>query len=106
MTSQQAPNPYDVLPKLAELRDSVLFGDIWERPQLGKRERSMITVAVLTALYRTEELRGHVGRALDNGVTPEELREVITHITFYAGWPCGVNAGRIAGEVFARRGVG
>ena len=97
--------PYETLPKLGQLRDDMLFGDIWERKQLGKRERSMITVAVLTALYRTEELKGHLARALDNGVTPNELQEICTHVTFYSGWPNGVNAGRVLGEVFAARGI-
>jgi 4-carboxymuconolactone decarboxylase len=94
---------YAVVPKLGEIRDKVLFGDIWERPQLSKRDRSLITVAVLTALYRTEELRGHMNRALDNGVTREEIEELITHVTFYGGFPTGVNAARVAGEVFNSR---
>src|SRR6266545_7886696 len=85
----------EIAPKLADLTDSVLFGDVWERPELSKRDRSLITVAVLTALYRTDQLRGHIGRALDNGVTREEIGELITHVTFYSGWPCGVNAARV-----------
>jgi len=104
MTTQPRSDPYEVVPKLAELRDTVLFGDIWERPQLSKRDRSMITVAVLQALYRTEELRGHIGRALENGVTRDEIAELITHVTFYSGWPTGVNAGRVAKDVFDRSG--
>ena len=104
MTSEpRSSNPYEVVPKLGELRDSVLFGDIWERPELSKRDRSLITVAVLTALYRTDELRGHIGRALENGVTQEEIAELITHVTFYSGWPTGVNAARVAKEVLDRR---
>ena len=103
MTTQPRSDPYEVVPKLAELRDSVLFGDIWERPQLSKRDRSMITVAVLAALYRGEELRGHIARALDNGVTREEISELITHVAFYSGWPTGVNAARLAKEAFDRR---
>ena len=98
-TPRPANNPYAFVPKLGELRDSVLFGDVWERPELSKRDRSMITVAVLTAMYRTEELRGHIARAIDNGVTREELAELITHVTFYSGWPTGVNASRVATEV-------
>ncbi len=105
MSTDQPVNAYDVIPKLGELRDSVLFGDVWERPELSKRDRSLITVAMLTVLYRTEELRSHVARALDNGVTPDELREVILHATFYGGWPTGVNAGRVAGSVFQSRGI-
>ena len=90
----------EIAPKLAELSANVLFGDVWERPQLSKRDRSLITVAALTALYRTDQLRGHIGRALDNGVTKEEIAEVITHIAFYAGWPNGVNAAQVAKQVF------
>ena len=90
----------ELIPQLGKLRDEVLFGDVWEQPELTKRDRSLVTVAVLTALYRTDEMRGHMKRALDNGVTQDELRGLITHIAFYAGWPCAVNAGRVALEVF------
>ena len=92
-------------PKLRELTESVLFGDVWERPGLSKRDRSMITVAMLTALYRTEQLRGHIERALNNGVTKDELIEVITHATFYGGWPTGVNGTQVAKQVFEARGM-
>ena len=94
-----------VSPKLAELTGDVLFGDIWERPELSKRDRSLITVANLVALYRTDQLKGHIGRALDNGVTKEEISEVILHTTFYAGWPVGANAAKVAKEVFEERGI-
>lgn len=100
MSDSKPTTPYELIPKLAELRDEVLFGDVWEQPDLSKRDRSLITVAVLTALYRTEELRGHMQRALDNGVTEDELKGLITHLAFYAGWPTAVNAGRVALEVF------
>jgi 4-carboxymuconolactone decarboxylase len=75
----------DVFPKLGELTDNVLFGDVWERKGLSKRDRSLITVAALTALYRPDQLKGHVWRAMDNGVTRDELIEVMTHMAFYAG---------------------
>jgi len=91
----------DIAPKLAELTDDVLFGDIWERPGLAKRDRSLITVATLVALYRTNELPGHLRRALDNGVTQDELVELITHLAFYSGWPTAMSAMRAAKEVFA-----
>ncbi|MCP5150765.1 MAG: carboxymuconolactone decarboxylase family protein [Ectothiorhodospiraceae bacterium] len=90
---------YEFIPKLGQLRDDVLFGDIWERTDLSKRDRSLVTVAVLASHYRTEELRGHMQRALDNGVTREEIKGLITHIAFYSGWPTAVNAGRVAIEV-------
>jgi 4-carboxymuconolactone decarboxylase len=91
---------YELIPQFGKLRDEVLFGDVWEQPELSKRDRSLITVAVLTALYRTDELRGHMKRAIDNGVTKDELFGLITHLAFYSGWPCAVNAGRIALEIF------
>lgn len=90
---------YELIPKLGKLRDEVLFGDVWEQPELSKRDRSLITVAVLTALYRTDELRGHMRRAIDNGVTRDELFGLITHLAFYSGWPCAVNAGRVALDI-------
>ena len=82
----------DIAPKLAELTDDVVFGDIWERKGLSKRDRSMITVATLVALNRTEQLSFHLNFALENGVTQEELVELITHLAFYAGWPPAVSA--------------
>jgi 4-carboxymuconolactone decarboxylase len=91
-------------PKLIELTENVVFGDIWERAELSKRDRSLITVAMLVALHRDQQLPAHLGRALDNGVTQEELVEVITHAAFYAGWPCAMTAASIANETFAKPG--
>jgi 4-carboxymuconolactone decarboxylase len=90
----------DFDPKLAELTDNVLFGDVWERPGLSKRDRSLITVAALIALNRPEQLRAHLQRARGNGVTKDEVVEVITHLAFYAGWPNAINAITVAREVF------
>jgi 4-carboxymuconolactone decarboxylase len=89
----------DIAPKLAELTDEVLFGDVWARPGLSPRDRSLVTVAALVALNRTEQLKSHLGRALDNGLTEQELVEAITHLAFYAGWPCGVDAVGVLREV-------
>lgn len=93
----------EVAPALADYTANVLFGDVWERPGLSKRDRSLITVATLMALYRTGQLPGHINRALDNGVTKEEIGEIITHIAFYAGWPTAANAAPIAKQVFDDR---
>lgn len=90
----------EIAPHLVELTTNVLFGDVWERPGLSKRDRSLITVAALTALYRTDQLRSHIQRALDNGVTKEEIGEVITHMAFYGGWPTAANAVQVAKQVF------
>jgi len=89
-------------PKLVELTDEVLFGDIWERKELSKRDRSLATVAALVALNRTEQLKFHLARAVENGVTKEELVETITHLAFYAGWPCAMNAIQTAKEAFSK----
>jgi 4-carboxymuconolactone decarboxylase len=86
------------VPKLAQLGEDVLYGDVWERPELSKRDRSLITVAALVATYRPQQLAAHMSRALDNGVTQEELAEVVTHIAFYAGWPSAVTAGEVLKE--------
>jgi len=90
----------DIAPKLAELSDDVLFGDIWERPGLSKRDRSLITVATLVALNRTEQLPFHLNRALENGITKDEIIELITHLAFYSGWPTAMSAVLLAKEVF------
>jgi len=82
----------DIAPKLAELTDEVLFGDVWERPQLSKRDRSLITCAALVATGKTEQMNFHFPRAIENGVTAEELVELITHLAFYAGWPNATSA--------------
>src|SRR6478609_11455982 len=86
----------DIAPALGEYTDKVLFGDVWERPELSKRDRSLITVATLVALYRTNELPFHINRALENCVTKDELAEAITHLAFYAGWPTAATAVTIA----------
>jgi 4-carboxymuconolactone decarboxylase len=94
-------NPYDFVPQLKRLRDDVLYGDVWEQPELSKRDRSLITCAMLAALYRTDELEHHMRDAVKNGVTHDALRGLITHVAFYAGWPCAVNAGRVALKALA-----
>jgi 4-carboxymuconolactone decarboxylase len=93
----------DFAPKLAELTDEVLYGDVWERAELSKRDRSLVTVAALIALNRPEQLRSHLVRARENGVTQQELIETITHLAFYAGWPNAVNAITVAREVFEKK---
>ena len=81
-----------IAPKLAELTDRVLFDDIWQRPGLSPRERSLATVAALVALYRLEQLPFHLQRARDNGISREELAELMTHLAFYSGWPTAASA--------------
>lgn len=93
----------DVAPKLAELTDEVLFGDVWARHGLSRRDRSLITVATLAAMGRTDQLRSHLGLALDNGLTREELAEVVTHLAFYAGWPAGMTAATVLKGVLDER---
>jgi 4-carboxymuconolactone decarboxylase len=90
----------DIAPTLAELTDKTLFGDVWRRPNLSARDRSLITVAALVSLYRINELPFHLERALENGVTRDELIELITHLAFYSGWPTASSAVGIARRVF------
>jgi 4-carboxymuconolactone decarboxylase len=107
MAEAPASNPRDRLrstaPKLIELTEKVLFGDVWERPGLSKRDRSLITVATLVATYRPEQLVGHLERALNNGVTKDEIIELITHLAFYSGWPASMSAAGIAKTVFEKQ---
>ena len=95
----------EVAPALADYTENVLFGDVWERPGLSPRDRSLITVATLVALYRTNELPFHLRRALDNGLSRQELAEAITHLAFYSGWPTANTAATIARRVFEEQGV-
>lgn len=90
----------DIAPALADYTDEVLFGDVWKRPGLSERDRSLITIASLIALYRQNEMPFHFKKALENGVTREELVEVITHLAFYGGWPVANTAVPIARRVF------
>ena len=92
----------DFSPKLVELTDDVLFGDVWERAELSKRDRSLVTVAALIVNGNTEQLPGHLNRARENGLSETELAEVITHIAFYAGWPRAMSAVRVARDVFEK----
>ena len=105
----QTPTPpvgaYDAVPYLGEIRNEIVYGDVWERPGLSKRDRSLITIAVAQALYATEEIRIHVGRGLDNGLTQAEIAELIAHVLVYSGFPTGVNAARVAADVFQARGL-
>ena len=93
MPKQTAPQALaEIAPKLVEVTNDVLFADIWERPGLSPRDRSLVTVSVLAALYRSEQLGYHLGVALENGLSVEELSEAITHLAFYAGWPNAMTA--------------
>ncbi len=90
----------DFDPKLAEITDNVLFADVWERPGLTKHDRSLITIAALIAMNRLDQLRSHMQRGRANGVTKEEVVEVITQLAFYTGWPNAVSAIAVAKETF------
>ena len=90
------------VPKLAEISDTLIYGEVWERPGLSRRDRSLITVAALLAMGRDKQLEGHLARALANGVTRDEISEQITHLAFYAGWPAAMTAALVAKEVFEK----
>lgn len=99
------PDVYAVAPALGAYTDNVLFGDLWRRPQLSPRDRSLVTVATLIANGRAAQLRGHLRRALDNGLKPSEISEVITHLAFYSGWPTAMSAVPETKAVFDERGI-
>lgn len=107
MTNDQSPAQKafgDIAPGLAEYTDNVLFGDVWKRPGLSPRDRSLITITTLVALYRLNELSFHLKLGLENGLSREEIVETITHLAFYAGWPAASTAVSIARQVFADAG--
>jgi 4-carboxymuconolactone decarboxylase len=92
-------------PALADYTEQVLFGDVWKRPQLSPRDRSLVTVASLVTAYRINEMPFHIKRALENGVTRDEIVETITHLAFYAGWPPAMTALPIIKKVFEEAGI-
>jgi 4-carboxymuconolactone decarboxylase len=94
----------NMAPHLAEVTDKVLFGDVWERTELSLRDRSLVTITSLISLYRTNEMPFHMKKALENGLTREEIVETITHLAFYAGWPSAMTALQIARKVFDEAG--
>jgi len=107
MSKTPTPNVRDNIrataPKLIELTEEVIYGDMWEREELSKRDRSLITLAALIAMGRERQLIGHLNRAVDNGLTHDEIIETITHLAFYSGFPTAITAATIAKEVFADR---
>jgi len=92
----------DIAPRLTEITDTILFDDVWRRPGLSARDRSVITIASLISLYRTNELPFHLGKALENGVTRDEIVEMVTHLAFYAGWPTAGTAIGIVRQAFEK----
>lgn len=95
-----------IAPALARYTDDVLFGDNWENPRLPRRDRSLVTISALIAGGKVEQLRGHLARALDNGVKPAEISGALTHLAFYSGWPNAVSAIGVARKLFTERGIG
>jgi 4-carboxymuconolactone decarboxylase len=91
---------YSAIPEFGRLREEVLFGDVWKQPELGLRDRSLVTCAILAALGKNDELSFHMRRAVENGVTADELRGLVVQVALYAGWPNGVGAGRAGMPIF------
>ncbi|MDE8652431.1 carboxymuconolactone decarboxylase family protein [Novosphingobium album (ex Liu et al. 2023)] len=94
-----------VAPKLFELIEGAVYGDVWERPELNKRDRSLITVAALVGMRQTDQLRSHLEKALANGVTQDEFGEIFTHLAVYAGFPAAISAALVARGLFEDRGL-
>jgi 4-carboxymuconolactone decarboxylase len=98
--SRQRDRVQPHFPALVDYTNDVIYGDLWERPGLSKRDRSLITVAALVTAYRPNQLKTHVRRALANGVTREEIAEIVTHMAFYSGWPAAMTAAHCAVDVY------
>ena len=94
-----------IAPGLATLTDDVLFGDVWRRPELSPRDRSLVTISVLIATGKPAQLAGHLGRALDNGVQPSEASGLLAHLAIYCGWPSAVSALEVYEQVYTARKV-
>ena len=103
MTTQQRPDDSEISPRFREITEEELFGDVWERPILSPRERSIVVLSALTAQYRGDQLKRHIRRGLKNGLTKEEMGEIWLQLAFYSGWPVVANAMGMAREVFAEQ---
>jgi 4-carboxymuconolactone decarboxylase len=95
----------DFMPKLVQLTDDFVFDDVWERPELSKRDRSLVVISALIALGKERQMGNYLKRALDNGLTVEEIKEAITHLAIYSGWPTAFTAATIFKEVLEERGL-
>ena len=91
---------YAAVPQFSRLRKDVLYEDVWKQPELSPRDRSLVTCAILGALGKNAELEAHMNKAIENGVTPDELRGLVVQLAFYAGWPCGVNSAKAGLAIF------
>jgi 4-carboxymuconolactone decarboxylase len=98
--SSESTRVYKAIPQLDRIRSEVLMGDVWKQPEMNMRDRSLVTCSVLAALGKQEELKIHMRRAVENGVTVDELRGLVVQVTFYAGWPAGLGAGKAALDLF------
>lgn len=94
-----------VTPKLVELIDTIIYDDVWERPELSKRDRSLITLAALVGMRQYDQMRSHMEKGLDNGLTPLEITEAITHLALYAGFPAALSAAQVAKPLLQERGA-
>lgn len=94
------PDHYAAVPQFSRLRKDVLYEDVWKQPELTPRDRSLATCAILGALGKTAELEAHMEKAIENGVTADELRGLVVQLAFYAGWPSGVNAAKVGLPIF------
>ena len=85
-----------VAPKLFDMIEDTVYADLWERPQLSKRDRSLITIAALIGMRQTDQMRSHMEKGLTHGLSAEEIGEMITHLSIYAGFPAAISAGLVA----------
>ena len=104
-SAPSGPLQQRIAPGLAMLTDDVLFGDVWRRPELSPRDRSLVTISVLIATGKPAQLAGHLGRALTNGVQPTEASGLLAHLAIYSGWPSAVSALEVYEQVYTARKV-
>jgi 4-carboxymuconolactone decarboxylase len=103
-STSDAAAVYKNVPQLARLREQVLLGDVWKQPEMAYRDRILVTLGVLAAGGKVDEMRVWMRRGVEAGITVDELRGLVTQVTFYAGWPAGLAAGKAALELFESEG--
>jgi 4-carboxymuconolactone decarboxylase len=99
-STSESSRIYKAVPQLARIREQVLLGDVWKQPEMSFRDRILVTCGVLAATGKLDELKVWMARGIENGITTDELRGLIVQVTFYAGWPAGLTAGRAALPLF------
>lgn len=103
-STNESARVYKAVPQLGKLREEVLLGNVWKQPELSYRDRVLVTCSILAATGKVDELKVWARRGIEAGLTPDELRGLVVQVTFYAGWPAALGAGKAMLELLESEG--